>query len=194
MPRRYPAHRLFGPSDAASCTRSEAVDAAIRRGHFMYGQHLGTRVRTSQPAASLCVSVWETAFRVCAASHSVLALQAEQQFPCRPVDAMGRLSALETRGHSRVCLRREFWRCGHTVYMTVYVRSEDFGSVDIQFTGLCMSVAGVSAPRTYSKQGCVCLRLEYWLHGHTESKAVYVRGGSIGRMDIQKLNAMTFRA
>ena len=41
------------------------------------------------PAASLCVSGWQTAFRICAASHSVLALQAEWQFSCRPVDAMG---------------------------------------------------------------------------------------------------------
>ena len=49
-------------------------------------------------AASLCVSGWQTAFRACAASHSVLALQAEQQFPCRPVDARGRFRALETRG------------------------------------------------------------------------------------------------
>ena len=49
------------------------------------------------PAASLCVSGWQTAFRICAAAHSVLALQAKQQFLCRPVDAMGRLRALETR-------------------------------------------------------------------------------------------------
>ena len=37
-PRRYPAHRLFGPSDAASCTRSEAVGAAIHRGILYLGR------------------------------------------------------------------------------------------------------------------------------------------------------------
>ena len=58
------------------------------------------------PAASLCVSGWQTAFRICAAAHSVLALQAELPFSCRPVDAMGRLRALETRRDRLSCTPR----------------------------------------------------------------------------------------
>ena len=135
------------------------------------------RVRTPPPGRSPCSRPRLRCACPAGKLHSApaplrtpFAAQAEQQFPCRPEDARGRLRALETRGHSRVCLRREFWRCGHTVYMTVYVRSEDFGSVDIQFTGLCMSVAGISASRTYREQGCVCPRREYWPHGHTEAQ------------------------
>ena len=100
--------------------------------------------------------------------------------------SVARISASWTyRLQGYVCPWQGFRLPGHTDCKAMYVRGKDFGFLGIQIARLCMSVARISAPRTYSEQSCVCPLQGFHFHGHTNvcryddaRRLVLLKGGA----------------